>query len=174
MIDLKKVMKFAMNAHKDQMYGDFPYSTHLSDVYATAKEFGITDPDILAACWLHDVIEDTEHNYNDVKKLAGESVAEIVYAVTDELGRNRKERHLKTWPKVRKLEGAFLLKMCDMIANVRMGIKEVAYKPGGQRTMYQEEYPAFCEEFNSYRGYPEATELWNELDKLLKPVGDHV
>jgi len=160
MIELQDIMRFAIKAHDRQMYGEFPYSTHLSDVYGVLLEFEILDKEILFASWLHDTLEDTHHSYNDVKVLAGENVAEIVYAVTDELGRNRKERHEKTWPKIKANEKAMILKQAYMVANIRMGIREKS----SLRKMYRKEYPAFREFF-----YPLGNEkLWNELDILLR------
>ena len=124
MIDLQDIMRFAIKAHDGQMYGEFPYSTHLSDVYGVLLEFEIHDKELLAAAWIHDALEDTHHSYNDIKKISSDEIAEIVYAVTDETGRNRKERHEKTRPKIKKLPSAVILKQADLIANVRMGIRE--------------------------------------------------
>jgi (p)ppGpp synthase/HD superfamily hydrolase len=66
---------------------------------------------------LHDILEDTPLSYNDVKKEFGEKVADIVYDVTDELGKNRKERKERTYPKIRANHDAILVKICDRIAN---------------------------------------------------------
>ena len=48
--------------------------------------------EVLAACWVHDVIEDCRETYNDVKNVLGERVADIAYALTNEKGKTRKER----------------------------------------------------------------------------------
>jgi (p)ppGpp synthase/HD superfamily hydrolase len=50
-----------------------------------------TISEVLAAVWTHDVIEDCRQSYSDVKKALGESVAEIVYALTNEKGKNTKK-----------------------------------------------------------------------------------
>jgi len=102
---LKKAREFALKCHNVQVYGGiFPYFKHLEDVYLVLVEFGFTDErdlDILTASFLHDTIEDTATSYNDLKKAFGENVAEIVYCMSDELGRNREEKKKKTYPKIR-------------------------------------------------------------------------
>ena len=69
--------------------------------------------------WLHDSIEDTYLTYQKLKQTFGQEIAEIVFAVTDELGRNRKERHEKTYPKI-GAHGwkAVAIKLAYRIANV--------------------------------------------------------
>jgi hypothetical protein len=47
------------------------------------------------ACWGHDTIEDTRTSYNDAANHLGKDAADIVYAVTNEKGKNRAES-LKT------------------------------------------------------------------------------
>lgn len=85
---------FAAEKHRNQKYGNRPYFNHLEQVVTTLERFRISNPHLLAAGFLHDVIEDTDASYNDVKKVTNTVVAELVYAVTDELGRNRKERSI--------------------------------------------------------------------------------
>jgi len=46
----------------------------------------------MTACWGHDLIEDCRVSYNDVKDALGQEAADIIYAVTNEKGKNRKER----------------------------------------------------------------------------------
>jgi len=144
MIEIPEVMRFATKAHTGQMYGEYPYTTHLSDVQAVMTEFEIFQKKYIAAAWCHDVLEDTENNYNDLKKVVGEEVAEIVYAVTDELGRNREERHKKTWPKIKINRDALIVKLCDMIANVRMGVKEGS----SMAVKYKQEFVEFSKYFS--------------------------
>lgn len=48
--------------------------------------------DGLKAVWRHDTIEDIRQSYNDIKKKIGQPVADMVFAVTNEKGKNRHER----------------------------------------------------------------------------------
>ena len=109
---------FASKYHKSQLYGSKPYMYHLKKVSDVALDFNYTDESILMSCLLHDIIEDTEITYEDVKENFGEEVAEIVYCVTDELGRNRKERKSKTYKKIRNNPKSIVVKLCDRISNI--------------------------------------------------------
>ena len=78
------------------------------------------------ACWGHDLIEDTRTSYNDVKEQSRvgtylqTEVADIIYAVTNEKGRNRRERGNDAYYQgIRETPGAQFVKLCDRIANVQ-------------------------------------------------------
>lgn len=72
------------------------------------------------ACYGHDLIEDTRTSYNDVKLVLGEFVANIIYAVSNEKGKTRKERaNSKYYEGIRDTPGAVFVKLCDRIANVQ-------------------------------------------------------
>jgi (p)ppGpp synthase/HD superfamily hydrolase len=74
----------------------------------------------LLSCWGHDLIEDCRVSYNDVKEHLGQEVADIVYAVSNEKGKNRKERaNDKYYEGIRNTHGAVFVKLCDRIANVQ-------------------------------------------------------
>jgi len=71
------------------------------------------------ACWGHDLIEYTRVTYNDVKDALGQEAVEIIYAVTNEKGKTRKERaNSKYYSGIRETKGAVFVKLCDRIANV--------------------------------------------------------
>ena len=74
----------------------------------------------LLATWGHDLIEDTRVSYNDVKNHLGQEVADIIYAVTNEKGKTRKERaNEKYYEGIRNTKGAVFVKLCDRIANIQ-------------------------------------------------------
>lgn len=117
--------------HKEvnQTYGnDLPYHYHTDLVGAIANKYiNIIDKDdreiVMSACYLHDTIEDCRKTYNDVKSLFGEKVADIVYAVTNEKGKTRKERaNNKYYYGIRDVKYASFVKVCDRMANVLHGV----------------------------------------------------
>jgi (p)ppGpp synthase/HD superfamily hydrolase len=94
----------------------------------------------LRASWGHDLIEDTRVSYNDVKEQLGQEAADIIYAVTNEKGKNRKERaNEKYYEGIRNTPGAVFVKLCDRIANVQYS------KMTGSRMfeMYKKENDSF-------------------------------
>jgi (p)ppGpp synthase/HD superfamily hydrolase len=75
---------------------------------------------IILAAYGHDLIEDTRVSYNDVKEILGEEAADIIYAVSNEKGKNRKERaNSKYYEGIRNTPYAVFVKLCDRIANVQ-------------------------------------------------------
>jgi (p)ppGpp synthase/HD superfamily hydrolase len=74
----------------------------------------------MVATYGHDLIEDCRVSYNDVKQHLGQEAADIVYAVTNDKGKNRKERAGdKYYEGIRNTPGAVFVKLCDRIANVQ-------------------------------------------------------
>jgi (p)ppGpp synthase/HD superfamily hydrolase len=148
-------------------YGNHPYAYHLQMVADTALLFLDGYPPaarevILAACWCHDLIEDARETYNDVKAQTGETVAEIVFALTNEKGRTRAERaNDRYYAGIRATPHAVFVKLCDRIANVR------ASREAGSRLfdVYRAEYPEFRAKLHE-PGKLEA--LWAELEGQLE------
>jgi (p)ppGpp synthase/HD superfamily hydrolase len=161
---IKKARAFAQKAHNVQSYGDiYPYYKHCEDVYNVLVRFGFTeerDLNLLIASWLHDAMEDTATSYNDLRKEFGTPVAEIVYCITDEIGRNRKEKKEKTYPKIKTNPEAVILKVADRIANVEFSLTQES----GHSEMYRKEFS----EFQQIRIYRQIDEMWEHLEKILK------
>lgn len=121
----KKEWCIEQHRNTNHFYDEYlPYEFHLRMVAQVADDF-IHLPenrwsDIELACWGHDLIEDTRTSYNDCKKALGEYVASIIYAVTNEKGKDRSERANDNYYKlIRETPGAVFVKLCDRIANVQ-------------------------------------------------------
>lgn len=112
----EKAYTIAEHAHRNQTYGNFPYTYHLYQVVDVATKLDASE-DVVIACILHDILEDTSLSYNDLKNTFGEKIADIVFAVTDELGKTRAERKRLTYPKIAANKDAVYVKICDRIAN---------------------------------------------------------
>ncbi len=156
----KKAFDLAKVFHQNQKYGNEPYTRHLEDVVAVLKRFGITDSAILAAAWLHDAVEDTSLTIETVESELGNDVASLVSAVTTELGKNRKERNAKTYPKIQAKHKAIYLKLADRIANVEASLENNIKK----LKMYQDEFPAFK---MSLKQPGVADKMWSFLEELI-------
>ena len=136
---VKEAAYFAIAAHGNQTYDGYPYYYHLEEVVEILREFGFTEDVYIIAAYLHDILEDTAVSYNDIKKKFGEEVAEIDFALSDELGRNRKERKAKTLPKIAANNKAIVVKLGDRISNMRNSLK----KGHRMSDMYLKEYDEF-------------------------------
>lgn len=158
-----EIIAFAIEAHQkvNHLYDGKPYSVHLAMVVINAYkyiDYVANDTDVISACWLHDTIEDCRLTYNDIQKVAGQRVADIVYAVTNEKGRNRKERaNHKYYEDMRKVAWARYVKLCDRLANVQ-------YSKSTNSDMfrkYQEEHSTFM----NYM-FPDPTETFMYQDLI--------
>lgn len=120
------------HAGTNHMYDEYlPYDFHLRMVARVAEQNMDLIPDsndgevntrasVLLAAYGHDLIEDTRVSYNDVKNILGQDAADIIYACTNEKGKNRKERaNEKYYEGIRNTPYATFVKLCDRIANVQ-------------------------------------------------------
>ena len=131
-----KKIEWILEQHSstNHMYDKYlPYEFHLRMVANVANKFMYImvpkerlhpgDIDVIElklAAFGHDLIEDTRVTYNDIKEQLGENVADIIYALTNEKGKNRKERaNDKYYEGIRNTKGAVFIKLCDRIANVQ-------------------------------------------------------
>ena len=159
MIDMSKVITFVEDRHKDQKYGDAPYILHLSDVARTTKKY-TNDPVCIAVAWLHDVLEDTDTTYSELVDIFGQTIASSVHALTNKPGRNREERHLKTYSFIRKDKVALMIKLCDRLSNMNASLNNKK-----KAKMYVKEYKTF--KFALYDPIDGPNQvLWQELDKV--------
>ena len=122
-----------IHADVNQHYDEKPYFYHLDKVGRLVYKYlyhiieNIEDIiPVLFAAYFHDSIEDARLTYNDVMKIAKEYMTdkqallatEIVYALTNEKGRNRHERaNEKYYFGIRVIPYAPLVKACDRLAN---------------------------------------------------------
>lgn len=79
---LKKAYSVAADAHINQRRAsDEPYIVHPLEVAATLADMKLDEISI-AASLLHDVVEDTDYTIEEINRLFGEEVANIVWGVT--------------------------------------------------------------------------------------------
>jgi len=162
------IKEWAISCHEDtnHKYDGKPYELHLNLVVSAAREFlylvPLSDVDtVIQACWCHDVIEDCRKTYNDVKEAAGAQVAEIVYALTNEKGKNRKERaNNKYYKGIRDTQYAAFVKICDRIANIQYSVATNSR----MLDVYRKESSHFEQELFS----PVYQVMFNKIDFFLK------
>lgn len=78
---------FATAAHaavgQTRKYTGEPYFYHPAEVAHLVAEYTNNDPELVAAAWLHDVLEDTSVEIGLLESLFGKRVADLVAGVTD-------------------------------------------------------------------------------------------
>ena len=122
-----------------------PTINHLAEVanlvsIATKGE----DPELVAAGWLHDTLEDTETSKAELIRRFGERVALLVQECTDDMSLQQSERRRRqVEDAAKKSPGARLIKIADKISNIRARIHP---DPTPDRREELADYLAFAEQ----------------------------
>lgn len=154
---------YALERHGEQDHGCLKIGDHLSDVVNNVRKHynphvNISEPEeVIAAAWLHDILEDTDTSPEDVHRRFGGRVGTLVDVLTDKEGKNRMERHLRTYHMIRQDPDATLIKLCDRRHNQARSIKHGEH----WMAMYLKEYIYF--KFALWKP-GQFTPLWEELD----------
>lgn len=157
-----KARSFAIAAHGEQKYGDRPYIEHLEAVVDILKPYG---EEAAVIGYLHDVVEDTSESIDNIQSVFGEFVAGCVAIITDEQGKNRKERKTNTYQKLAGVTGkeslALIVKAADRLANIEACLAE---NNAGLLRMYEKEHEVFARAV--YRpGLCE--EIWERINRAM-------
>jgi guanosine-3',5'-bis(diphosphate) 3'-pyrophosphohydrolase len=95
---LLEAVAFAARAHRHQLRkdGETPYASHVFRACLTLRHvFGIADVAVLTAAVLHDTIEDTTTDYDDLQEQFGDQVAGWVAALSKDKALPDPEREEK-------------------------------------------------------------------------------
>ncbi len=121
---LVAAIAFAADKHRNQRRKDSessPYINHpIALVNVLANEAGVEDECVLMAAALHDTNEDTETTEQELRRLFGKDVADIVMEVTDDKSLPKAERkRLQVEHAAHISRRAKLVKLADKICNLR-------------------------------------------------------
>ncbi len=160
-----KAKKIANEWHSrsHQLHGGLPYIVHLVKVAEVLRRFGHTNPEMLAAAYLHDILEDTKYPRETLAWEFGQTVCILVEAVTNKPANSRDESLKATYPLLSQNEQAIILKLADRIGNVETGLENHDIK-------YIQRYRKEHAEFSRWLrkpGNPAITVMFEYLDGLL-------
>ena len=115
--------EFATWKHRHQFRRDgvTPYINHPRGVMGILRdEFGISDVDTLAAGLLHDTIEDTATDYDEILERFGRKVADLVAVLTKDKRLPEAKREREYFAQLSRAPfPARLCKIADSLYNVR-------------------------------------------------------
>jgi len=165
---ITKVRQFAIECHRNvnQLYDGLPYYVHLQNVvdYVNKFKYLLTEEEyVIAICaaWCHDILEDGNITFNDLKKIVGIDIANVAFLLTNHRGKNRKERANDDYYfGIINDKIALYVKLCDRLANLT---HSVIYNADTDKLdMYIEEQTRFKEQL--YNGLFD--EMWDFLTHI--------
>lgn len=170
-----RALRFAAKAHRDQRRkgsGASPYINHPIEVAHVLVEVGgVSDEEVVAAALLHDTVEDTVVESDELEARFGSRVRRIVGEVTDDktLPKAERKRLQVEHAPALSVEGR-LVKLADKIVNVH----DVAHAPPeGWSDERRMEYLAWTERVvEGCRGVNDALEA--RYDALLAEAKEAV
>ena len=118
-----KAVAFAADKHRNQRRKDAeasPYINHpIALANVLANEGGVDDETVLVAAILHDTIEDTDTTADELRRLFGKRITDIVLEVTDDKVLEKAERkRLQVVHAPHLSRRARILKIADKTANL--------------------------------------------------------
>jgi (p)ppGpp synthase/HD superfamily hydrolase len=180
---LHQAFRLCFKAHKNQEIEScspsMPYSSHPIDV-ANKLRFvgGVTDEDMLAAAYLHDVLEFTDVTLAEIKEQFGERVAGLVLELTrrepldiEMEGKSDVERsELRSRMMLDEISrmgpDAQVIKLADRLSNLVMAFQT---RKGDRLTRYLAQTKRILEIIEPKRN----PALWKAIDDLIpKPKFD--
>lgn len=175
----QKAKRFAIKAHQGQIRKsdpEKPMIIHPINVGNILKEYDFDD-NVIAAGFLHDVVEDTKHTEKDIEKKFGEDIATLVIGASEpDKTLSWEERKKHTIEETKKLDLRHKAIICaDKISNLE-DLRIISEIKG------KYDFSAFKRGFDSQKWY--YTEVYNSLitneDKelpmfiRLKELIDHI
>lgn len=127
---IEKAKEFAIKAHNSithkRKYTDEPYHVHPERVAKLVATI-TSDEEVIAAAWLHDVLEDVapknlNFNENTIRQLFGDRVLQLVLEVTDvskpENGNRAKRKAIDREHLAKASDDGKTIKLADLIDNI--------------------------------------------------------
>lgn len=153
-----KARKFVIKAHKGQVRKsdkDKPMIIHPINVANILKEYDF-DQNVISAGYLHDVVEDTKYEIENIKKMFGEDIASLVWGASEEdKSLSWEERKEHTIEKTKTLDLRHKAVICaDKISNLED--LRILYELNGESV-----FSSFKRGFESQKWY--YTEVYNSL-----------
>ena len=122
-----KAQVYAMAAHasvqQKRKYTGEPYIVHPAEVASIVASVPGSTPDMVAAAWLHDVIEDTGCTFTDIHVAFGIDIATLVGWLTDvskpEDGNRATRKAIDREHTAQAPAAAQTVKVCDLLSNTK-------------------------------------------------------
>jgi len=173
---LKNGELFAKKKHSGMMIKDSttPYSKHLEDVVNRLKSLGVIDEGILCAGWLHDVIDNTDTDFDDLFEQFGSRISVLVSSLSKDSSLPRKQQEAVYVKQLK--ESSFdskLILLCDISANLSDLKNHESSKSKKLRIVRQKRHylTIIKNDLVCDNNYPKIIHLIHTINDILKRFG---
>jgi guanosine-3',5'-bis(diphosphate) 3'-pyrophosphohydrolase len=167
---LLEAVSFAARAHRHQLRkdGQTPYVAHVFRVCLILRHaFGIDDAESLMTAVLHDTIEDTNTDYDDVEEAFGDTVAQGAAALS-------KDKRLQEGPREKKYKKTLAaapphIKLCKL-ADIFDNLMDSEHTSDQLRQRTCKRSRAYLTALDSPALPPPVRRAWDVVERLLKEM----
>jgi guanosine-3',5'-bis(diphosphate) 3'-pyrophosphohydrolase len=162
---------FAARAHAGQVRkdGQTPYASHAFRVCFILRDlFGITDRAALAAALLHDTLEDTTVDFDDLAGQFGAPVARYVAALTKDSRLPEEEREAAYCAGLS--QAPWQVKVCKL-ADIFDNLQDSLHLSPEHLAKTQKKARRYLTALQSDLVAPEAIAAWKKVDAFLDQLG---
>jgi guanosine-3',5'-bis(diphosphate) 3'-pyrophosphohydrolase len=166
-----EAVAFAARAHRGQIRkdGQTPYASHAFRVCLVLRDkFGVTDRAALAAALLHDTIEDTTTDFDDVAGEFGQEVAGLVVWLTKDSRLPEEQREAIYCQGLSK--SPWQAKVCKL-ADIYDNLLDSRHLSTAHRTKTKKKARRYLDALAANLT-SEAALAWKIVDELLNRIGD--
>lgn len=161
-----EAIAFASRRHQGQLRKDrqTPYASHVFRVAMIVRHlFRIDDPQILAAAVLHDTIEDTPTDYDDIAEAFGAQVADWVAALSKNTRLPDEAREAQYCEAL--TQAPWQVQVCKL-ADMTDNLIDSAHLSPNSRSRTQARIQGYLDAIAANLR-PEAQEAWETVKRLL-------
>ncbi len=165
---LLDAVSFAARAHRGQMRkdGQTPYAAHVFRACLIIQHvFGVNDSSALMAAVLHDTVEDTTTDYDDVRELYGAEVADWVALLSKDkrLAEDQREKAYEAG----LAEAPWQVKLCKL-ADVLDNTLDSASMPPEKRARTLRRSRSYLQALDSPDLPPAVRRAWNLVSEVVE------
>lgn len=168
-LDILKAVSLASRAHQGQLRkdGKTPYVSHPFRVcLIVQKVFGLDEPRILQTALLHDVIEDTTTDYDDLAEQFSPEVAEWVGYLTKDKRLPEEKREEVYLEAIRS--APWQVQVCKL-ADVYDNMNDVRDLPDSKRATSMKRYKSYLDGLSSIDD-PQVRRVWQIVESQYREL----
>ena len=152
-------------------FAEIQTGNHFLDVYRILKEeFGVNDEEVLIAGLLHDTLEDTSATYDQIERIFGKRVADLVEEVSHPKNYNNEQKK-EYYEKLKHIsDGGKMIKLADFKSHLVNFIGAFT----GKNNLKKFTYTEYTDNILSFlENYPESAAK-NTVYNLSKELEGHI